>query len=81
MKKLLAILLCAAMLLGMVSLASAEGYSGDLKIWVAEAAVDFTKEQVEAFKAAHPEYAGMNMPAHLPDTHQRSRPTPARSSA
>ena len=61
MKKVLAMLLCAAMLLGMVSLASAEGYSGDLKIWVAEAAVDFTKEQVEAFKAAHPEYAGMNV--------------------
>ena len=61
MKKLLAILLCAAMLLGMVSLASAEGYSGDLKIWVAEAVVDFTKEQVEAFKTAHPEYAGMNV--------------------
>ena len=35
------------------------GYSGVLKIWVAE--VEFTREQVEAFKTFHPEYAGMNV--------------------
>ena len=34
-------------------------YSGVLKIWVAEA--EFTKEQVEAFKTLHPEYAGINV--------------------
>ena len=32
--------------------------AGTLKIWVAEAVVDFTKEQVAAFMADHPEYAG-----------------------
>ena len=49
------------MLFSLVSFASAEGYSGELKIWVAEAVVDFTNQQVEAFKAAHPEYAGMTV--------------------
>ena len=36
-------------------------YSGDLKIWVAEATVEFTQKMVEQFKAAHPEYANMNV--------------------
>ena len=61
MKKLLAIVLTVAMMLSLVSFASAEGFSGDIKIWVAEAVVSFTQEQVEAFKAANPEYAGMNV--------------------
>ena len=38
--------------------APAEAASGSLKIWVPEATVDFTKEQVAAFMDAHPEYAG-----------------------
>ncbi len=59
MKKVLALVLALAMFLSLASFASAEGFSGEVKIWVAEATVDFTKEQVEAFKAAHPEYANM----------------------
>ena len=61
MKKILAIVLTVAMMLSLVSFASAEGFSGDIKVWVADAVVDFTKEQVEAFKAANPEYAGINV--------------------
>ena len=61
MKKILAIVLTVAMMLSLVSFASAEGFSGDIKIWVADNVVDFTKEQVEAFKAANPDYAGMNV--------------------
>ena len=48
------------MLLSLASIAFAD-YSGDIKIWVAENTVDFTKEQVEAFKAANPEFANMNV--------------------
>ena len=51
MKKLLTILVALAMLLSIVSFASAEGYDGEIKIWVAENVVEFTKEQVENFKA------------------------------
>ncbi|MBQ7519179.1 MAG: extracellular solute-binding protein, partial [Clostridia bacterium] len=61
MKKVLALVLALAMFLSLASFASAEGFSGEVKIWVAEATVDFTKEQVEAFKAAHPEYANMTV--------------------
>ncbi len=61
MKKLLSFLLVAVMMLAMVSFASAEGFSGEIKIWVADAVVDFTKEQVENFKALHPEYADMKV--------------------
>ena len=61
MKKLLAIVLTVAMMLSLASFASAEGFSGDIKIWVADNVVDFTNEQVEAFKTAHPEYAGINV--------------------
>ena len=61
MKKLLTLVLAVALVLTMSCAAFAEGYNGDLKIWVAEAAVDFTMEQVEAFKAANPEYADMNV--------------------
>ena len=38
--------------------AAAETASGSLKVWVAEATVDFTKEQIAKFMEAHPEYAG-----------------------
>ena len=58
MKKLLSFLLVAVMMLAMVSFASAEGFSGEIKIWVADAVVDFTKEQIDNFSAAHPEYSG-----------------------
>ncbi|MBQ9944240.1 MAG: extracellular solute-binding protein [Clostridia bacterium] len=61
MKKFLALVLCLMMALSMVACANAEGYSGEVKIWVAENTVDFTKAQVEAFKAEYPEYAGMTV--------------------
>ena len=51
MKKFLSLVLALIMVLSMMSFASAEGFGGEIKIWVAEAVVDFTKEQVEAFKA------------------------------
>ena len=62
MKKILALVLAAMMVLSMASFAAADdGYAGSLKIWVAEATVEFTKAQVETFKAAHPEYANMTV--------------------
>ena len=60
MKKLFAVVLALALALTLCS-AFAEGYSGELKVWVPEATVDFTNEQIEAFKAAYPEYADMNV--------------------
>ena len=57
---MLSVVLALAMLLSLASAVMAD-YSGDLKIWVAENVVDFTKEQVEAFKAANPEYADMKV--------------------
>ena len=61
MKKVMALVLAIAMFLSLASFASAEGFSGEIKIWVAEAVVDFTTQQVENFKALHPEYAGMTV--------------------
>ena len=61
MKKFLALVLCMIMAVSMVGTASAEGFSGEIKIWVAEATVEFTKAQVEAFKAANPDYANMTV--------------------
>ena len=61
MKKFLAMVLCLAMALSLVGCANAEGFSGEIKVWVAENTVEFTKTQVEAFKAAHPEYAAMTV--------------------
>ena len=62
MKKFLALVLSLIMALSMIIVASAEsGFSGEIKIWVAENTVEFTKTQVEAFKAANPEYAGMTV--------------------
>ena len=55
MKKLLAIVLTIALMLSLVSFAAAD--DSQIKVWVAENAVDFTKEQVEAFKAANPDFA------------------------
>ena len=59
MKKVLSLVLALIMCLSLVSFASAEGYSGEIVIWVAEAAVEFTKAQVEIFKQQNPEYAGI----------------------
>ena len=61
MKKFLALVLCMIMAVSMVGAASAEGFSGEIKIWVAEATVEFTKAQVDAFKAANPDYANMTV--------------------
>ena len=61
MKKILSLVLALAMMLSLCSFASAEGFDGEIKIWVAENVVDFTKAQVEVFKAAHPEYANMTV--------------------
>ena len=61
MKKFLAMVLSLMMVLSMVGCASAEGYNGEIKVWVAENTVEFTKAKVEEFKAAHPEYANMTV--------------------
>ncbi len=59
MKKILSLVLALAMMLSLCSFASAEGFDGEIKVWVAEATVEFTKAKIEEFKAAHPEYAEM----------------------
>ena len=61
MKKILAMVLCAVMALSLCCVASAEGYDGELTVWVAENTLEFTKAQIEAFKAANPEYANMTV--------------------
>ena len=61
MKKILSLVLALAMMLSLCSFASAEGFDGEIKVWVAEATVEFTKAQVEVFKAANPEYANMTV--------------------
>ena len=61
MKNILSLVLALAMMLSLCSFASAEGFDGEIKIWVADATVEFTKAQVEAFKAANPEYANMTV--------------------
>lgn len=61
MRKFFALVLTLAMTLSLFSfVANAEGYTGDVKIWVADSMVDLTKAKVEEFKAANPEYAGIN---------------------
>lgn len=37
------------------------GATGEIKIWVAENVVDFTKEQCDSFIAANPDYAGFTV--------------------
>ncbi len=54
MKKFLAILLAAIMMLGMCVTASAEeGKSYKITVWVPEEAVELTKAQIEAFNASN----------------------------
>lgn len=63
MKKLFALVLAAVMALSVCSFASAEadGFKGEIKVWVADAMVDLTNQKVEAFKAAHDEYKDMTV--------------------
>ena len=74
MKKLLALMLAALMVVSMMTGCSKSGAQDDgaqeaavevtaedkgtVTVWVAEAVVDFTKSQIEAFKTANPNYAG-----------------------
>lgn len=63
MKKFLSMLLAVAMLLTVCAFSVAEttGFDGEIKVWVADAAVEFTKVQIDAFKAANAEYANMTV--------------------
>ena len=56
-------LLAVAMLLTVCAFSVAEttGFDGEIKVWVADAAVEFTKAQIDAFKAANAEYANMTV--------------------
>ena len=56
MKKLTALLIALCMVFALAVPACAAG-DKTLKVWVADAVVDFTKAQIETFMAAHPEYA------------------------
>lgn len=56
MKKLAALLLALCMVFTLAVPACAAD-AKTLKVWVADAIVDFTKAQIEAFMADHPEYA------------------------
>ena len=58
MKKILALVLTLVMALSCASIASA-AYTGEIEVWVADATVEFTKAQLEAFKATSDEYAGL----------------------
>ncbi len=49
MKKLLALVLAAVMALSMVSFAAAEGATYDITVWVADAIVDLTTQQIADF--------------------------------
>ena len=61
MKKILSLVLALAMVLSLCSFAAAEGFDGEIKVWVADKTVDFTKAQIDVFKAANPEYANMTV--------------------
>jgi len=58
MNKILALVLTLVMALSCASIASA-AYSGEIEVWVADATVEFTKAQLEAFKATSEEYANL----------------------
>ena len=61
MKKLLAVALALALALPLASPAMADGFSGELTLWVAESTLLFTQAQVDAFIDTHPEYAAMTV--------------------
>ena len=62
MKKFFALVVALLMTLSVFSVAGAESaFNGEIKIWVADAVVDFTIQQVENFKTANPQYADMNV--------------------
>ena len=55
MKKLLALVLAAVMVLSMASFAAAEGgQTYDITVWVADAIVDLTVKQIQDFNATNP---------------------------
>ena len=56
MRKFLALFLSLLMVLSMASLVSAEGYAGEIKVWVADNMVELTKAKAEEFKAANAMY-------------------------
>ncbi len=55
MKKLLALVLALAMVIGLCPMNQAEGLAGtyDIKVWVANEIVDLTKQQIEEFNATN----------------------------
>jgi len=55
MKKFLALLLTLTMALGMMSVSASAELAGtyDITVWVAEKAVDLTKQQIEAFNSSN----------------------------
>lgn len=61
MKKLLSLVLSLVLMLSLFGIAGAEGFNGEVKIWVADAMVELTRAKAEEFKAAHPEYKDMNV--------------------
>ncbi len=60
MKKFLAIVLALVMVVALAAPACAAG-DKEVKVWVAENVVDFTKAQIADFQAAHPEFADFNV--------------------
>ncbi|MBQ7582461.1 MAG: extracellular solute-binding protein [Lachnospiraceae bacterium] len=56
-RKLMAVLLVLAMVFAMTGCGNKYG-TGEIKIWVADAVVDFTNQQVDAFMKANPDFAG-----------------------
>ncbi len=59
MKKILSLVLCLMMALSLAGVAGAEGI--EIKVWVPEATLTFTQEQIDAFKAANPDYADITV--------------------
>ena len=58
-KKLLAVIMTVAMALSLAACGGKKDYgSGEIKVWVADAVVDFTKKTIDEFMAANPQYAG-----------------------
>ena len=61
MRKFLALFLSLLMVLSLASVASAEGFSGEVKLWVADNMVELTKAKAEEFKAANAMYKDMTV--------------------